>query len=135
MVATFKKTKKRTSWQTVLVSGVLGLLSLSLIAFLGVSNWKINEKRKALDEEIERAKAQVEILQERKDSLAAGLNESEKADFQEERIREQGYKKPGEEVIAVLQDKAPAKEEIRQVVKKSFWLDLWEKIKNFSDLE
>ncbi|HOX29946.1 MAG TPA: hypothetical protein P5080_01955 [Candidatus Paceibacterota bacterium] len=134
MVAIFKKTKKRASWQTVLMSAVLGVLSLSLIAFLGISNWKISEKRKTLKEDIDRAKAQVAILQERKDSLAAGLNESEKADFQEERIREQGYKKPGEEVIAVLQDKKPEKEEIRQVVKKSFWLDLWEKIKDFGNL-
>lgn len=134
MVAIFKKTKKRASWQTILVSALLGALSLALIVFLGVSNWKINEKRKALEAEIEEAKAQVEILQERRDSLAAGLSESEKADFQEERIREQGYKKPGEEVIAVLQDKKPVKEEDRPEAEKSFWLDLWEKIKDFGNL-
>jgi cell division protein FtsB len=134
MVAIFKKTKKRRSWQTVLVSTVLGLLSLGLIAFLAISNFKISEKRKVLEADIEEAKAQVEILQEQKNSLAAGINESEKADFQEERIREQGYKKPGEEVIAILQDKATIKEE-QAVEEKSFWLNLWDKIKNFSELE
>lgn len=135
MVAIFKKTKKRRSWQTVLVSAVLGILSLGLIVFLAISNFKISEKRKVLKDEIEQTKAQIGILQEQKDSLAAGLDESDKADFHEERIRDQGYKKPGEEVIAVLQDKALVKEGQPPVVKKSFWLDLWDKIKGFGELK
>jgi hypothetical protein len=63
--------------------------------------------------------------------LKAGLNAAQGESFQEERLREQGYKKPGEEVIAVLRDAtssdttqtgAPAGD--------NFWLDLWSKIKN-----
>jgi hypothetical protein len=130
MALKFKKTKKRVSWQTIFLSMILGALSLMLIAFLGVSNWKIKEKREDLNLEIEKAREQVQILQERKASLAAGLSESEKENFQEERIREQGYKLPGEEVFAVLGSPKPPAAEQPKPEEQTFWQTLWEKIKN-----
>ena len=130
MAARFRKIKKRVSIQTIFVSLVLSALALGLIAFLAISNWKINEKRKDLNAEIDAAKTQVEILQEREDFLKAGLNETEKQDFQEEKIRDQGYKKSGEEVIAVLQDNKPVQETPTQQKEPDFWLGLWDKVKN-----
>lgn len=130
MAARFRKTKKKASLQTIFVSLVLSVLALGLIAFLAISNWKINEKRKDLNAEIEAAKTQVEILKEREDFLKAGLSETEKQDFQEEKIRDQGYKKSGEEVIAVLQDNKPVQEGPTQKKEPDFWMGIWDKIKN-----
>jgi cell division protein FtsB len=129
MVAIFKKTKKRTSWQTVLMSVMLGILFLGLMGFLLVSNWKINKKRQELNQEIRQLEKQTEILRERKKTLEAGLSQSQAEGFQEEKIRDQGYKKPGEEVIAILRDQAPAGQK-QEEEPKGFWLDLWQKIKN-----
>lgn len=105
---------------------------MCLIVFLVISNIKINKKRQEMNKEVDQLKQQVEILQERKDSLEAGLSQSQEEDFQEERLREQGYKKPGEEVIAVLQNSALSQKQQQEEKKKSFWLNLWQKIKSFN---
>lgn len=130
MVARFKKTKKRTSWQTILISAILGMLTLGLIAFLAVSNLRINKKRQAMEEEINGLREKIEILQERKESLEAGLLQSQEEGYREEKIREQGYKKPGEEVIAVLREPSiETREEVRPEEKEeSFWEQIWQKL-------
>jgi len=129
MAIRIRKIKKRPSLKTKFVSAVVGLLALAVIAFLAVSNWRIFNNRQEMAGQINKLQEQIQVLEERREALKAGLNAAQGEDFQEEKLRDQGYKKPGEEVIAVLQDKAPnaTKQDVNPA--DNFWLTLWEKIK------
>lgn len=100
-----------------------------MIGFLAVSNWKIAANRRAQEAQINELKIQIQVLEERKEALKAGLDASLQNDFQEEKIREQGYKKPGEEVIAVLQDGAAGSAQSDQAASDGLWTTIWKKIK------
>jgi len=105
------------------------MVALAIIAFLGVSNWRIYKDRQAMDTEIKKLQEQMLILEERRDALKAGLAAAQGESFQEEKMREQGYKKPGEEVIAVLQDSQSGATKQEGINGDNFWLNLWQKIK------
>ena len=81
-------------------------------------------------DEINKLQEQIQILQERRETLKAGLNAAQGENFQEEKMRAQGYKKPGEEVIAVLQDASTSATNQDGAAADSMWTDLWEKLKN-----
>ncbi len=104
MAVKIPKIKKRKSWHAKFGDFILALAALAIIAFLAASNWRIWHNRQDLDAEIKDLRQQAMILEERRQALEAGLSAAQGESFQEERLREQGYKKPGEEVIAVLQD-------------------------------
>jgi cell division protein FtsB len=80
-------------------------------------------------DDIKKLKEQIQILDERRDTLTAGLNATQGEDFEEEKMRDQGYKKPGEQVIAVLQDKASNATNQDVAGGSNFWSNLWAKIK------
>jgi len=125
------KIKKRKSWRAKFGDFVLALAALAIIAFLGFSNWRIWQNRQDLDAQINELRQQSMILEEKRQALEAGLSAAQGESFQEERMREQGYKKPGEEVIAVLQDgQTSATNQESPAFGDSFWADLWQKIKN-----
>ena len=108
----------------------MGLAALAIIAFLAVSNWRIYKDRQAMDGDIKKLQEQIQVLEERRATLQAGLTAAQGESFQEEKMREQGYKKPGEEVIAVLQDNSSnATKQDGTVSGDNFWSDLWEKIR------
>jgi len=110
----------------------MGLVALAIVAFLAFSNWRIWNNRRDLDANIKDLQNQVRVLEEHRRTLEAGLEAVQGESFQEERLREQGYKKPGEEVIAILRDPATSatKQEGGVSAADSFWADLWKKIKN-----
>ena len=131
MAVRIPKIRKKSSLKSKFVSAAAGLAALAVVAFLALSNWRIYNSRQALDVEIKKMQGQIQILEERRDALKAGLNAAQGESFQEEKMREQGYKKPGEEVIAVLQDgQTSATKQDGTVSGDTFWSDLWEKIKN-----
>jgi cell division protein FtsB len=123
------KIKKRHSFKSKLASAAMGLVALAIIAFLAVSNWRIYKDRRAMDDDIKKTQDQIQVLQERATALQAGLTAAQGEGFQEEKMREQGYKKPGEEVIAVLQDNASSATKQDAANGDNFWLNLWQKIK------
>jgi len=51
---------------------------------------------------IEDLQKELQALEDRNAKLKAGISEAGTETFWEEKIREQGYKKPGEEAIVVL---------------------------------
>ena len=125
------KIRKKKSFKSKLASVAIGLVALAIIAFLAVSNWRIYNDRQAMDRDIGKLQEQIQVLEERRAALQAGLTAAQGESFQEEKMREQGYKKPGEEVIAVLQDSSSnATKQSESVGGDSFWTSLWEKIKN-----
>jgi len=130
MAIKIPRLKKKNSFKGRLILAATGLGVLCLLGFLAVSNWRIYNNRRELADDIKKLQEQIQILEERRQTLKAGLNAAQGESFQEEKMREQGYKKPGEEVIAVLQDKAPnATKQDGAGASGNFWLDLIEKIK------
>ncbi len=124
------KIRKRKSFKSRLAAAAMGLAALAIIAFLAVSNWRIYKDRQAMDGDIKKLQEQIQVLEERRATLQAGLTAAQGESFQEEKMREQGYKKPGEEVIAVLQDNSSnATKQDGTVSGDNFWSDLWEKIR------
>ena len=73
-----------------------------VIGFLVYSNWKISQKRAELTSKIEALKTEIQILEEKNRQLGAGILETEKESYWEEKIRQEGYKKPGEVEVVVL---------------------------------
>lgn len=130
MAIRIPKMKKKNSWRGKLARLALGLAALAIIAFLGLSNWRIYKNRAEMNVKIEKLQEQIQILEERRATLKAGLDAAAGESFQEEKMREQGYKKPGEEVIAVLQDAPGGATKQSEAIADNFWVDLWSKIKN-----
>lgn len=131
MAIKIPKIKKKTSLGSRLAAALMGVIALAIIAFFGFSNWRIFNERQVMEAKIENLRRQVQILEEKRETLKAGLAAAQGEGFQEERLREQGYKKPGEEVIAVLRDGAnSAIKQEDAAVSDNFWMNLWKKIKN-----
>ncbi len=102
MVTKFKKTKKD---QGVLFSILILILFTGLIGSMVYSNWRINQKRTELMSRIETLKKEISDLEEKNTKLEAGITQTEKESYWEEKIREQGYKREGEEQVVVLPPK------------------------------
>jgi ABC-type Na+ efflux pump permease subunit len=131
MVARFPKNKKRGAWQQITVAVLLGIPVCVLIAFLGISDWRIYKNRADVDTQAAKLKQQIQTLQDQGAALKEGLDQANQDNFQEAKLRDQGYKKPGEEVWAVLGKTDPAKD-AGQANTGNFWSDLWNKIKNIN---
>lgn len=52
--------------------------------------------------QIDELKREAQALQEKNDKLKAGISQTESDTYWEEKMREQGYQKPGEENVVVL---------------------------------
>ena len=93
---------RKDSHQTIFFSILIGILLAAPIGFLTFSNLKISQRRAELTTKIEDFKKEIQILEKKNQELRAGITQTESESYWEERIREQGYKKPGEEQIVVL---------------------------------
>jgi cell division protein FtsB len=121
------KKKKNGNYQEIIFSILIGGLFFCLIFFLVISNLKINKKRTELFSQIESLKKEIQLLEERNEKLKAGISQSQTEDYWEEKIREQGYKKPGEEQVVVL---PPEKTESQKIEEgKNFWQKFLEFLK------
>ena len=117
---------KKGSYQAIFFSILIGSLLALVIGFLIFSNLKISQRRAELIAKIEDFKKEIQILEKKNQELRAGITQTESESYWEERIREQGYKRPGEEQVVVL----PGKEggEGKNGEQKSFWQKFLEKI-------
>jgi len=102
MIAKKRKLEKGGALQTVLYSVLIGAFLLLVVGFLVISNFKINQRRGELISQIEELDREIQVLQERNENLKAGIVQAETDIYWEEKLREQGYKKPGEEQVVVL---------------------------------
>lgn len=126
MITRRKKFKKGEVRQTVFFSVFLSILVLAAIGFLVFSNLKVQKRRAELTSQIDQLKKEIQIIEEKNNQLRAGISQSEKESYWEEKIREQGYKKPGEEVTVILPPKGNSEEPKKE--EKNFWQKLLEKI-------
>ena len=118
----FRKDPRQT-----IFSILTGFLLVLATGFLIFSNLKISQRRSELTAKIEDLKKEIQILEEKNQELRAGITKTYSESYWEEKIREQGYKKPGEEQIVVLPPEEVEKEE-----EKTFWnpQNWWEWIRS-----
>lgn len=90
------------------------------------ANWKINKKRSVFLTQINQLEKELKSLQERKDEYEAELARTQTDEFIEEKLREQGYTKPGEGVFVVVPQEEAQEEQAEE--EKSFWQRLLEKL-------
>ena len=102
MVAKIKKISKRGNYKDTVISVLLLAIFLGAIGFFIFSSWKISQKRSEMASRIESLQSELEELEEKSENLRSGINEAQTDYYWEERAREQGYKKPGEETVVVL---------------------------------
>lgn len=125
MIAKKRKDKKREFLQGIFFSSLIGIFLLGAIGFLVVSSLNINQKRSEMVERIGELKEEIMLLEENNDKLRAGIIQAESDVYWEEKIRERGYKKPGEEAVVVL---PPEEMKEEQVPEKSLWQKFLDKI-------
>lgn len=95
--------KRRKKKRSDLFFLILMIFSFSLIAgFLVYSNINLANKTKDLVKEREELEMKIKILKEKKANLEEAMSRSKTEDFLEERLREQGYQKPGEKQVIIL---------------------------------
>ena len=106
---------------------ILGILFFAIIGFLAFSNFRINKKKIELQSQADSLKKEIQILEEKKEQLRAGILEGESETFLEKEARDRlGLKKPGEEVVAVLPPKETTQEKPQQ--NKSLWQRILQKL-------
>ena len=108
-----KRIRKESPYQTIFFSILIGIITLGLIGFLVISNWKIIQKRAKLQSKIESLKKEIQILEEKNQQLRAGILETTKESYWEEKIRQEGYKRPGEKQVVVLPPEKSQEEEVK----------------------
>lgn len=122
-----RQKKRRINEDTVFQVLFFGIILL-FIGFLVVSNYRVSKRKTELAEEIEAIKEEIWILEQRRQNLEAGISETQKESYWEEKVRGQGYVKEGEEQVIVIgpEEEENDKTESNQI---SF-SGLLEKIKN-----
>jgi len=122
MIAKKKKTEKGSALKNVFYSVLIGAFLLFVVGFLVISNFNINQRRGELISQIEELNKEIQMLEERNENLKAGIVQTETDVYWEEKLREQGYKRPGEEQIVVLpsegNDEASSTEEEKNIFEK-----------------
>jgi len=91
-----------------------------LTIFLLISNLKIEAKRKELKKEIESFKEKLQILEKRNEDLKKTISKAKSQSYWEEKAREEGYLKEGEEAIV-----------IKRIGEKEKTETIWQRIINF----
>lgn len=120
MIAKIKIFKSNTPFKDKFAFIILGILFFAIIGFLAFSNFRINKKKIELQSQADSLKKEIQILEEKKEQLRAGILEGESETFLEKEARDRlGLKKPGEEVVTVLPPKETAEQGVEK--EKSFW--------------
>ncbi len=96
--------EKNEDLRTIINCVFLLVFIFGIIGFLIFSNWKINQKRTDLRAKIDVLQEEIEDLKTKKSQLEAGVIEAGQDEYLEEKIREQGYKKPGEKAVVVKKE-------------------------------
>lgn len=77
------------------------IFSLFFLVFLLFLNFKVFKERKRIKEKAELLRGEIESLIKKKEEIEKSLYKSKKESFWEEKAREQGFIKEGEEPIII----------------------------------
>jgi cell division protein FtsB len=125
MVAKIKKIKKGSRYKEIISSVFLLILFFGIAGFFVFSSWKISKKREEMASRIDSLKKELEMLEGKSESLRSGITDAQTDYYWEEKAREQGYKKPGEEAVVVL----PPEDQVQ--LEPQAPENFWQKVKNF----
>ncbi len=128
MIAKKKKIKKHKRFQNVFFPVLTGVFLFAIIGFFVVSNLQINQKRGELTDKINELKKDINLLEERNEQLKMGITKTESDAYWEEKLREQGYKKPGEEAIVII---PPEENNNSGSEEKNIFSSFWQSLSNF----
>ncbi len=112
MITKKEKVRKREFRQNLFFSILIGIFLLGVVSFLIISSLRLNQKRAELIDRIETLRIEIQALEGKNQQLKAGLIQTESETYWEEKVREQGYKKPGEESVVVLPPEDKGQESI-----------------------
>lgn len=119
MIAKNKKIKKDDRGQDIFFSVFLAILFLGIIGYLIVSGNRIKSERAEMVGKIEALKKEIHDLEQQNNNLQSGISQATSTAYQEEKMREQGYQRPGEQNVVVV---PPEKKlEVPAEEKKSWW--------------
>mgnify|MGYP000048598254 CR=1 FL=1 len=102
----------------------LFLISTFLIIFLAISNLRIETKRRDLNKEIEKLQTELQILEKRNEELKKAISKAKSESYWEEKAREEGYVKEGEEAIVIKKIREQEEKEEKSET-------IWQRIINF----
>src|SRR3972149_385646 len=125
MVAKAKKNKKEV-FQAVFFSIFLGVLALGFIAFFVISDFRITQRRKEMLGQISSLQKEIQSVQDKNAKLTEGISQGQQDVYWEEKIREQGFKKPGEEQVVILPPQESSSTPLKE--QENFWQKLLNKI-------
>ena len=117
---------KKGSGKNIFSSVLIIISILAVVGFLIFSNLRISQRRAELRSQVEAIEKKIQLLEEKNQELRAGIIKTQSESYWEEKIREQGYKKPGEEQVVVLPPEESKEKETG--TEKSFWQKMLEKI-------
>ena len=129
MITKFKKRRKESVKEEEVFKVLFLVLILVLVGFLLFSNFKIGQKRAELTAKIESLREEIQVLEEQRVKLEAGISQVETESYWEEKAREQGYVREGEKPVVVVPPQEGSKEEV--LIAQSFSERLLEKVKTF----
>ena len=95
-----KKNNKEKTESKIFLS-VLIFLCLSIAGLLLYSNYNVSKKRQQLLIRINALKQEIGVLEERNADLKQGMADIKDDAYWERRMRDLGYKKPGETMVVV----------------------------------
>jgi cell division protein FtsB len=126
MIAKNRKIKKESKLQNIFFSVFLSVLFFGSVGFLVVSNFRINQKRSEMLDRIDSLKKEIQTLEQQNQNLQTGISQATSTTYQEEKMREQGYQKPGEQNVVVLPPEEKATTSTEKT--KNWWEKFLEKI-------
>lgn len=128
MLAKTKKQRKKKPKEDMVFQTVFLVLTISFIGYLSYSNFKISRKRGELTKKIEALREEIGILEGEKEYFESGISQTEKDSYWEERARDQGYVREGENPVVIIPSEEVKEEE--EIQSQNFFGSLSEIIKN-----
>ena len=127
MITKFKKQKKKKSRngitpQIIFLVGIFAIGGLLLVSIINISR-----KRAALITELESLQREIFLLEGESEVLEVGISQTEEDSYWEEKAREQGYIKEGENPVVVVPSAESQEEETGHASSET----ILDKVKNF----
>ncbi|MBZ1348458.1 MAG: septum formation initiator family protein [Candidatus Nealsonbacteria bacterium] len=122
MISRFSKINKRKIQRKSALPILLTIFTLLIVGFLIFSNWRINQQRTEQISRIKSLRQEIQNLEEKNRELESLIAQIPTEFFLEQKARELGLKRPGEEVVVIsLLEEIENKEGDD---KKTFWQKL-----------
>lgn len=121
--------KKKKNLLSIIIYTFLGIAFLVINFFLINANLRINKEKSEILKQIKTLEDDLKNLEEQKSYYEKKVLSAQSSDFWEEKLREQEYKKKGEDVFVIISPNKELNTTTEPVVKeKTRWQKFLEKI-------